>query len=361
MPTTTGMKGGGYYDANSREQRSASQSFLPWLETAIAELPEPPPHQQSWNLLDIGSSEGANAIFTTERLITALLKKNDLPVWAFFDDLPTNDFNQMFLNLFPAGKPVITDNNVYAAAIGGSAFGRLVPPASLHLATTFNAIGFFETRPVASLPGFILPMMPNPQAPREGVQVTEEELIPFQKQAHQDLCHFYRARAAELVPGGKLLVQIFGRNEIHSTGHGISDVLSDALLDFVEADMLSRAFYEEFLFPASYRNTAELIEPLENVPELKAAFRIDQVDARDVPVPFNEAFTANGDRAAWARSYTGFLRAFTEPVLAAALPDKLPQENTVEKIYQRIERLLQDHPDRYEFHFISIATLLTRL
>jgi len=103
------------------------------------------------------------------------------------------------------------------------------------------------------------------------------------------------------------------------------------------------------------------IAPIENEPDLTAAFRIDQADARDVPVPFNDAFTENEDRAAWAKSYTGFLRAFTEPVLAAALPDDLPQENTVEKIYQRIDRLLQDHPDRYEFHFISIAALLTRL
>ncbi|QDT90365.1 class I SAM-dependent methyltransferase [Gimesia algae] len=361
MPTTTGMKGGGYYDANSREQRSASQIFLPWLEAAIADLPEPPPHQQSWNLLDIGSSEGANAIYTTERLITALRENSDLPIWALFDDLPTNDFNQMFLNLFPTGKSVIPANDVYTAAIGGSAFGRLVPPASLHVATTFNAIGFFETRPIAVLPGFILPMRPNPQAPREGVQVSEDELIPFQKQAHQDLCHFYRARAAELAPGGKLLVQIFGRNETHSTGHGICDVLSDALLDFVEADMLPRFFYENFIFPASYRNTAELIAPIESERELASAFRIEQVEARDVPVPFNDAFTANEDRAAWAKSYTGFLRAFTEPVLAAALPDGLPQENTIEKIYHRIDRLLQDYPDRYEFHFISIATLLTRL
>lgn len=361
MPTTTGMKGGGYYDANSREQRSASQAFLPWLESALADLPDPPPHQQSWNLLDIGSSEGANAIYTTERLIRSLREKSDLPVWALFDDLPTNDFNQMFMNLFPAGKSVIMANDVFTAAIGGSAFGRLVPPASLHVATTFNAIGFFETRPAAPLPGFILPMLPNPRAPRNGVQVSEDELIPFQKQAYQDLCHFYRARAAELIPGGKLLVQIFGRNDTHSTGHGICDVLSDALLDFVEAEMLPRSFYEEFLFPASYRNTAELIAPIENETDLTAAFRVDQLDARDVPVPFNDAFAENGDRAAWAKSYTGFLRAFTEPVLAAALPDNLPQENTVEKIYQRIDRLLQDHPDRYEFHFISIATLLTRL
>ena len=361
MPSTTGMKGGGYYDANSKEQRSASNEFLPWLEEAIAALPKPDIHQHSWNFLDIGSSEGANAIYTMNRLIEFVRRQSDLPVWALFDDLPTNDFNQMFLNLFPESKPALSATNVYTAAIGGSAFGRLVPPRSLHLATTFNAIGFFETRPAAQLPGFVLAMQPNPGAPREGVAVSQSELIPFQKQAYQDLSHFYTARAEELITGGKLLVQIFGKNETQSTGHGLMDVLSDALLDFVEADMLPHSFYEDFLFPAYYRDIEELTAPIRNEPELSASFQIEHADSRDVPVPFNMAFAKTDDRTTWANRYTNFLRAFTEPVLAATLPEDLPQESTIEKLYQRIEQLLVNDPERYEFHFISIATLLTRL
>lgn len=361
MPTTTGMKGGGYYDANSREQRSASDSFLPWLEAAIADLPTPAPDQSSWNILDIGSSEGANAIYSMSRLIDALRRHSDLPVWALFDDLPTNDFNQLFRNLFPDRSPALKTADVFSAAIGGSAFSRLVPPRSLHLATTFNAIGFFEARPDARLPHFVLAMPPNPDAPREGVSVSKSELIPFQQQAHQDLCHFYKARAAELVSGGKLLVQVFGRNEIRSTGHGICDVLSDALLDFVEADLLPQSFYEDFIFPAYYRSLEELTAPVKDDPELAAAFRIERAEALDAPVPFNEEFSETGDRKTWARRYTGFMRAFTEPVLAAALTEDQRQQNMVERIYERIERLLEDKPERYEFHFISVAALLTRL
>tara|TARA_R110002095_G_scaffold147250_6_gene127401 strand:+ start:4981 stop:6066 length:1086 start_codon:yes stop_codon:yes gene_type:complete len=361
MPTTTGMKGGGFYDANSKEQRSALEAFLPWLEAAIADLPSPAAAQESWNVLDIGSSEGGNAIYAMNRLITALRHHSDLPVWVLFDDLPTNDFNQLFLNLFPPDRTAFSAPDVYPAAVGGSAFGRLVPPRSLHLATTFNAIGFFETKPTARLPHFILAMHPNSHAPREGVAVTDSELKPFQEQAHQDLCRFYAARAEELASGGKLLVQVFGRNETRSTGFGICDVLSDALLDFVEAEMLPRSFYEAFVFPAYYRSVEELIAPLQEETELAAAFRVEQAEARDVPVPFNDALAQTGDRSAWAHSYTSFLRAFTESVLQADLPEDLPQENTIDKIYQRVERLLEDHPERYEFHFISIAALLTRI
>jgi hypothetical protein len=39
MPTTIGMKGGGYYDAHSKEQLAALDEFLPWIEEAIADRP----------------------------------------------------------------------------------------------------------------------------------------------------------------------------------------------------------------------------------------------------------------------------------------------------------------------------------
>ncbi len=361
MPTTTGMKGGGYYDANSQVQRLTSEALLPWMEEAIDGLPKPAPDQRSWNFLDIGTSEGANSIYTMNHLIEILRRKSDLPVWALFDDLPTNDFNQMFLNLFPTSNSALSGSDVYSAAIGGSAFGRLVPPETLHLATTYNAIGFFESKPSAPLPHFVIPMIPNPDAPRKGVHVSASELIPFQKQSYQDLCQFYTARAQELVPGGKLLIQVYGKTESQCTGHGIMDVLSDAFLDFVEADMLPRSFYENFVFPAYYRDLDELTAPLRNEPELSTSYRIEHTQVYDTRAHFDNEFARTGDRKIWAQSYTSFLRAFTEPVLADSLPDALVKDQIVDKIYQRIELLLAENPERYEFHFISIAALLTRL
>ena len=39
MPTTSGMKGGGYYNAHSNEQRAALDALLPWIVDAVAGLP----------------------------------------------------------------------------------------------------------------------------------------------------------------------------------------------------------------------------------------------------------------------------------------------------------------------------------
>ncbi len=260
MPTTTGMKGGGYYNAHSDEQRAALDAFLPWLEEAIAELPLPSGNSQPIGLVDLGSLEGGNAIHAMTRIVKALRRRTNAPLWVFFNDLPSNDFNQLFANLFPNGGLEIPGAGIFPAAIGGTAFDRVVPPRSLHVATTSNTIGFLETIPNARLPNYILPM--NPCASREGVSVSEAEREPFRFQAALDLRRFYGARAEELVSGGKLLIEVFGRDQVHSTSDGIYDVLSDALLDTIENGMLPKRIYEELIFPVYFRCLEEMLAPI---------------------------------------------------------------------------------------------------
>jgi len=355
------MKGGGYYDAHSRAQRAALDEFLPWMEEAIADLPIPSGHQTSFGILDIGSSEGGNAIYAMNRLIRKLRCVSNLPIWVFLDDLPTNDFNHLFSNLYSGGTAALVGTNIFPSVIGASAFGPIVPPRSIHVATTFNAIGFLETRPDAGLPHYILPMGPGPLAPREGVSVTENERAPFARQAANDLREFYSARAEELVSGGKLLVQVFGRDQRFSTSHGIYDVLSDAVLDLVEAGDLPRVLYEKLIFPIYFRTVEELLEPVTTDERLMKAFRVEKAESREVPVPFNAMLAENGNVAAWASSYAGFLRAFTEAILASALPDGLARSQTLDEIYRRVEQRLVADPARYAFHYMSVAALLSRI
>jgi hypothetical protein len=355
------MKGGGYYDSNSKEQRSALEAFLPWLEQAAAAMAEPTVRKTSWTVLDIGSSEGANAIYAMNRIVAALRSRSKLPIRLFFDDLPTNDFNRLFTNLSSPNGSAFPHPDVFPAAIAGSAFTRLVPPRSLDIATTFNAIPFLEHRPDSPLPNYIVPMEPSPRAPRDGVSVTEAEQEPFRLQSARDLRHFYAARAEELASGGKMLVQVFGRNDDYSTSNGLYDVLSDAILDQIEAGQLPKEVYERLIFPIYFRTLDELVAPLTADKELRRAFRIEQMGSRDVPVPFNAALAVTGNRAEWARSYTGFLRAFSEPIVAPVLPDSIPPAGMLDRIYQRVEERLTDESSRYEFHFISVAALLTRL
>lgn len=357
MPTTTGMLGGGFYDANSLAQRRAFEPFLPWLEKALEKLPLPADIQWPVTFLDIGSSEGGNAIYALNRLIGCVRQRSSHPVWAVLSDLPTNDFNHLFQNLAGGGFKV---PGVYPAAVGGTAFGRLAPARSVHVATTFNAIGFLDKRPEAPLPNYILPMGPSQRMEETVASVTAAEMAPFAEQAALDLANFYHARAAELVTGGKLLVQVFGRSDTVRACDGLYDVLSDALLDCVSEGILTREYYRDLIFPIYFRSAEELVAPIESDTHLAEYFRVEKVEAKEAPVPFNEELKSSGDREAWATSYCGFLRAFSERIITAALPAAADHQQIADRIYQHVTERMRAEPERYEFRFISVGALLTR-
>jgi hypothetical protein len=92
---------------------------------------------------------------------------------------------------------------------------------------------------------------------------------------------------------------------------------------------------------------------------MAALFRLERAQTYEVEVPFVEAFRRTGDAAAFARSYTDFFRAFTEPVLRAAFPAQDP-DRLANDVFTRAKRLIRDRPDPYEFHYVGIAALLTR-
>lgn len=333
--------------------------FLPWIVEAMADLPLPTDGSPI-ALLDLGSSEGANAIYAATAIIEALRERTNADIWTFFDDLPTNDFNRLFTNLFSDATRSGRTAGVYPAAVGGSLFERVAPASSIHVATTFNAVGWLSALPTTRLPRFISPSPPALRASREGVSVSPEERAPFTQQAREDILLFYRARAAELMPGGKLLVQVFGRNDEHDTANGIVDGLSDAMLDMVRDGRLKRGVYEDFVFPVFYRSLPEVLPPTGPNGE-PPAFRVDKAEARECRVPFNEEFAHSADPQVWARSYTGFIRAFSEPVVTAGLPDTPDRPQLVEELYDRMMNRFAADPERYEFHFISLGALLTRV
>jgi gibberellin A4 carboxyl methyltransferase len=157
MEVTTGMVGRGFYNRHSAPQWAAIDYALPWLQDALVSmnLPSAP---DTIMLADFGCSEGKNSIAAMQRLL-----------------------------------PILYD--------------RLLPPASTYVATTFNAIGYLSRRPLDRLPGFILPN--GPSATRNIGTVSKQERAAFAQQAADDVSAFLTARATELVPGGKLLMQVF--------------------------------------------------------------------------------------------------------------------------------------------------------
>lgn len=355
--TTTGMTGHGFYNANSAPQWQAIERVLPLLDAAIGAMPLSA--EGTIRLADFGCSEGQNSIAVLSRAVREIRKRTDRPIQTIHSDLPTSDFSRLFLQLRPCSQPVFTADDVYSSAVGGSMFDQLLPPQSLHLATTFNAIGFLSRRPLDRLPGYILPNGPSKE--RNNGSVSDDEREVFSSLAKTDVAAFLRARAQEIIPGGKLLVEVFGATDTTRTSDGIYDLLNDAVLGFVESADISPDTYERYYQPVYMRTLDELTAPLSDPAHgIEDFFNLDQALSYEVPVPFNDRYRADGDLERYAKDYVNFLRAFTEAVLAGALGQTEDSAELVQKIYDRAESLLKANPERYPFRYAAVAMLLTR-
>jgi cyclopropane-fatty-acyl-phospholipid synthase len=352
------MKGAGYYDRHSTAQLSSIQALQDWVEDAVANLPLPAPTHPV-TILDLGSSEGRNAIGLMATIVQRLRRRTRQPLQTIYTDLASNNFNQLFANLEEARRAGFFPAGVYPGVVGGSFYGPLLPSGTVHLATSFNAIPWLDQLPPVPLPDGVVYRRPHP--PRPGLSVSPKVTAAFKRQAEQDLVRFLECRAQELVPGGKLLLASPGDTSQVRVSDGAFDVLNDASLDLVAAGQLQQEEYERLTMPVYYRTVAELLAPLkrEDSP-VGSAFVVERAEALEVPTPFGIEFRRSGDVTAYAWAYTGFLRAISEPVVRATLNQPAGEAATVDHLYVRIRARLLAEPERYWWRYILVAALLTR-
>jgi gibberellin A4 carboxyl methyltransferase len=356
MPVTTGMKAEGYYDRHSTAQLESMRLVFDWIDAAVAAMPLPP-EDRSFVALDLGSSEGRNALIAMNRVVAAFRRRRpDQPAQTLYSDLPTNNFNRLFLNLHEARTMGRLESGIYASAAAGSFYEPLLPPRSVHFASAFNALLWLDRLPDAAVPNFVVYRRPRPHR-----TVPPETVAAFTRQAEQDLTRFLAARAGELVSGGKLLVVSPGDDDNHSVSDGLYDALNDACVDLVAAGRVERSRYEHFTMPLYFRTVAETLAPLEddNSP-VQGAFTIDRAETLEVPTPFLLEYDRTGDAAALADAYVGFLRAFSEPIARAALVGTDSDPAIIDELYERIRARVQAEPERYRFRYLVTATLFTR-
>jgi hypothetical protein len=352
------MKGSGFYDQHSTAQQAAIRLVLDWIDGAVATLPESA--SGPFNVLDLGSSEGRNALVVMNAVVEAVRRRQaGRLVQTVYSDLPSNNFNRLFANLDEARRGGQLAAGVYPSAVAESFYEQLAPPGSIHFATAFNALLWLDELPAVAVPDDVVYRRPNP--PRPGMHVPPERVAAFTQRAERDLIRFLECRAAELVPGGKLLIVTPADSEKRRISDGIYDVLNDACLDLIAAGRLDRARYERFTMPLYFRTVAETLAPVQRADSpLGNVFTVDRAEALEVPIPFFVEYDRTGDVTALARAYTGALRAYSEPVARGVLVGTEGDPALMEELYARVQARLEAEPERYRFRYLLTAALFTR-
>jgi hypothetical protein len=210
----------------------------------------------------------------------------------------------------------------------------------------------------------------------EGVyfcEATGQARATLAAEADADWAAFLAARAADLAPGGRLLVQMVGTDPGAGPGGGGPRVTGRRLLRAmgeVAAQMardgaLDPAAVDRYVLPVYARTPAEARRPLEDPGSpLRGAFEVEACRVDEVPNPYLDTWRADGDADAYATAYAGFARAFTEssvrehllaPGAAATDVDRLADD-----FYARLTDRFAADPDRDRFEDWTLTVVLAR-
>ena len=354
--TTEGMKGGGYYDDHSEYQRATAASAERFISESVAAAPLPAAGRM-FVVADYGSATGRNSAASVQIAVDAVrARRADQAVAVIHNDLPGNDWNELFANIasVPAGPSVLP----LASAV--SFFEPAAPSASVHLGLSFSAAHWLRSQPDVVLPGGFY-----------FSEATGETRAALEAQAASDWIAFLSGRAADLAPGGRLVVQAVGTDPtVEPPGSGVTArrlmlAMSEVADDLVADGSFERTNVDRYVLPVYARTPEEARAPLEGqTAPLQDRFEVIACRTDPVPNPYLTAWRADHDTAAYGHAYSAFVRAFTESSLREHLfaPGVLEPERDalLDRYFARLEQRFAADPERDRFEDWTLTVVLAR-
>jgi hypothetical protein len=339
------MLGAGAYDQHSTLQAGVVGLAASQLERAVRALTAAGAAQVSPSgaapvcLADYGSASGKNAV-------AAMLRLGELigqhlppqhasparPLALCFCDQADNDWKVLASRLHDAfaGRDEVT-----FAMFPRSFYGPVLPPASVDLGWSAIAVHWLSRKPSASVEH----LWPHPAL---GAQ-----RAPFGEQARRDWRVFLEQRARELRAGGQLVVvAACSGADGRSTADAYLDVPWEVMAELERTGQLWPEERAAMHIPIYFRCAEEWQAPLR-----EHALPLELVDYREALLPDGlwQEYERSGDRVAFANAWVGWLRAFSEPLLAAGLHprrDARERAAVLDALYERTAAIIASAPER---------------
>jgi jasmonate O-methyltransferase len=206
-------------------------------------------------IAELGCSSGPNALLAAENITKTLKAKNlsagvSVPQFqVFFNDLPASDFNSLFRVLPPSvmtdhqtedGVAASGNRSYFAAGVPGSFYGRLFPDKTLHFVHSSFSLHWLSQVPPEVLEKDSVTWNKGKIFSCGSPAVGEAYFRQYQK----DFNAFLRARADELVSGGRMLLLVMGRKPRDPSDQGFMAFSWDSLQSVLN-DLVSQGLIEE--------------------------------------------------------------------------------------------------------------------
>ncbi|KAG8391404.1 hypothetical protein BUALT_Bualt01G0184100 [Buddleja alternifolia] len=310
-------------------------------------------------IVDLGCASGPNTLLVISHImdtIQELYRQNKveskLPEFeVFLNDLPNNDFNNLFKLL-----PIFCKENLsksrqcFISGSPGSFYGRLFPAKSLHFAYSSYSLHWLSQIPERlekNNKENIYMAMTSP------AQVYEA----YGKQYQKDFSRFLSLRSEEIIPGGRMVLTFIGRCFADPSSKDVCAIftlLSETLLDLVAEGLVKEEDLYSFNVPVYMPCQQEVEAIITN----EGSFNLDEMETFLVP------WDANGDDSedlAFDKHRSGkfvsdCVRAFMEPMLSSHFGNSI----NIDGLFDRYAEKMAEHLSIERPKYFTILLSLSR-
>ena len=348
------------YNANSAAQQSMVATHAAAIRKLVQDIG---PVRPEFRIADYGCGPGISTIGVARPAIDAYRELESAgPIAVCHIDQPGNDWNALFAFLAGPDGYLEGRTGIRAEAAIGDFYRRVVSDQSVNLATCFAASHWLSHAIRLDAPGTVWFADLQGEARRTMATL-----------ARNDWVNFLQLRAQELRPGGFLLVSTLGSvpdtheaNGAAASGRGIYRAIQAAAQSMADDGLLDATVLDHFVFALWFQTEADARGPIETDPVLSKSFEIEQISVKPAPANADDVFGALiGDPAAYAKQYTGYMRAFADSTLHTQLfgPASKNSEEAdalAKEFYRRFEALYRDFPGKYKFELWELTVILRK-
>nr|UMB49592.1 salicylic acid methyltransferase [Geranium robertianum] len=304
--------------------------------------------ENCFTMADLGCSYGPNTLLSVSHIMEAIagLYESPLELQVFLNDLPTNDFNSVFMSLPDLfEKKGCATLPCYISGMPGSFYGRLFPISSLHLVHSSYSLQWLSQVPrgIENNKGHIYMAKTSPS------NVFEAYLNQFQT----DFGNFLSNRAKEMKPGGAMILTFIGRSSDDPKTNDCClfwELLSKSLLDMASEGMVEESDVDSFNIPNYYPSKREVKE----IVEREGSFIIDEMDS--FGVNWGASYGDNElEENSCGRNMANCIRAVSETMLTSQFG-----EGVMDELFGRYAKYIGDHLAEERTMFFNIVISMSK-
>jgi hypothetical protein len=355
------MKGDGYYSLATRGAADVIDGATTLVLKALQAMPLAD-QSGPFTMTDMGCADGGTSLGMVRQALAYLREQApQRPLTMSYSDQPRNDYNALFriIHGLTGFNSYLNDfERVYVMASATSFYRQIVADATLNLGFSATAMHWLSRKP-GNISNHV-----------HMVGAAGDELAVFADQGRRDWQTILLHRAAELAPGGRLVLVNFGRDEVgrylgNTGGVNMFDTFNHIWQQLLDEGIIRRDEYIDMTLPQYYNTVAEFSAPLTNPasPVYQAGLRLEHIETRVVRCPFAAEFEQHRDAQEFAREYIPTLRSWTESTFMGALsPDRTlaERQTIIDRFYDTYEALVRDHPEGHGMDYVHAYLLIAR-